>query len=106
MIAMNAQDAASPQLQLGDVLEIGSPDAPGYKYIAFPRANFIIKKGGIANYKRMKGCRVVVSSVTKKNDGTLQLKIKRADGKKFFNSHTSVRVDLKRALESGELMVF
>lgn len=105
ILSMNAQDAQTPLVQVGDVLEIGSPDAPRYKHIDFPRPNFIIKKGGIANYKRMRGKKVVVTSVQEKKDGTLQIKIKRADGGKFFNSHTLVSVDLKNALESGELNV-
>lgn len=102
---INAQDTNSSEVKVGDVLEIGLPDAPRYKHIDFPRPNFIIKKGGIANYKGVKGNKVVVTSVKEKKDGTLQVKIKRIDGRKFFNSHTVVSADLESALESGELSV-
>ena len=90
-------------MEVGDILEIGRPLAPVYKYIDFPRPNFIIKRGGIANYKRVEGNKVVVTSVKEKKDGSLQVKIKRADGMRFFGSHTIVSADLKDALETGEL---
>ncbi|QLG44953.1 hypothetical protein [Costertonia aggregata] len=102
-INTNAQDAKSLEVKVGDVYEIGRPNAPKYKHIDFPRPNFIIKKGGIANYKRVEGHKVVITSMKEKRDGTLQVKIKRADGKKFFNSHSVVSADFKNALKSGEL---
>ena len=73
------------------------------KDIDFPRANTIIKNGGIANYKKMEGVKVVVTAVKEKKDGTLQVKIKRTDGGRFFGIHTVVSADLRDALESGEL---
>ncbi|MCM4166609.1 hypothetical protein KCTC52924_03550 [Arenibacter antarcticus] len=102
---INAQEAKPSEVKVGDLLEIGRPDTPRYKHIDFPRPNFIIKKGGIANFKSVEGNKVVVTSVKQKKDGTLQVKIKRADGRRFFNSHTVVSADLKSALESGELSV-
>lgn len=105
-VSVNAQDneqTTSKEVQIGDVLEIGRPDAPNYKYIDFPRPNFIIKRGGIANYKRVEGNKVVVTSIKEKKDGTLKVKIKRTDGGRFFGSHPVVSADLENALESGEL---
>jgi protein involved in polysaccharide export with SLBB domain len=102
-ININAQDAKPSEIKVGDLLEIGRYDAPAYKHIDFPRANFIIKKGGIANYKSVEGNKVVITSVKEKKNGALQVKIKRADGRKFFNSHSVVSADLNSALESGEL---
>jgi ABC-type enterochelin transport system substrate-binding protein len=87
----------------GSVLQIGTLDTPRYKHIDFPRPNFIIKKGGIANYKKLEGVKVVVTAVNKKNDGTLQVQIQRTDGKRFFGNQSVVNADLKDALESGEL---
>lgn len=106
-LGLNATDTTfiGPQeVQVGDVLKLGHPDAPRYKYIHFPRPNFIVKKGGVANYKGLHGNKVVVTSVAKKKDGTLQVKIKRADGGRFFGSHREVSADLKGALETGELL--
>lgn len=102
-ININAQNAIPQDVKVGDVFEIGSPDAPQFKHIDFPRANFIIKKGGIADFKRVVGEKVVVTAVKEKKDGTVEVRIKKTDGKRFFNSHPVVKADLKNALESGEL---
>ena len=90
-------------VQVGDIFEIGKPESNTYKHINFPRANFIIKRGGIANYKRAEGEKVVVTAIKEKKDGTTLVKIKRTDGHRFFGSHTVVSVDFKEALASGEL---
>lgn len=101
--AQTNQNVEFQKVEVGDVFEIGRPEAPTYKHIDFPRANFIIKKGGIANYKTVEGNKVVVTSVKTAKDGTLKVKIKRTDGRKFFNSHTVVSADIQSALQSGEL---
>jgi len=103
---LNAQNTAfsdSKEVNVGEILEIGNPESSVYKHIDFPRANFIIKKGGIANYKNLEGYRVIVTSVIEKKDGTVTVKIKRADGQRFFGSHVVVSANLQDALESGEL---
>ncbi|WP_373519235.1 hypothetical protein [Pricia sp.] len=105
-LGLNAQEATelvTQEVQVGDTFQIGSsPDAAGFKHIDFPRLNFIVKRGGIANYKSVEGNKVEVTSVDKKN-GTVKVKIKRADGGRFFGSHTVVSADLNDALTSGEL---
>lgn len=103
---LNAQDnmtQVSSDVQIGDVFEIGTPKTSTYKHINFPRANFIIKRGGIANYKAAEGHKVVVTSIKEKKDGSTQVKIKRNDGGRFFGSHTVVAADFNKALTSGEL---
>jgi hypothetical protein len=102
---LNAQNNVdqTTAVKVGDVFEIGTPESNKYKHINFPRANFIIKRGGIANYKRVQGEEVVVTSVKEKKDGTTQIKIKRNDGGRFFGSHTVVAADFQDALASGEL---
>lgn len=106
-IGLNAQETshlATQEVRVGDTFQIGnSPDAAGFRHIDFPRLNFIVKRGGIANYKSVEGNKVEVTSVTEKKNGTVQVKIKRADGGRFFGSHTVVSADLNDALESGEL---
>jgi len=104
---LNAQDNTSVQtnVNVGDVFEIGKPESHKYKHIDFPRENFIIKRGGIANYRRVHGEKVVVTAVKEKKDGTTQIKIKRNDGGRFFGSHTVVTADYKNAIVSGELQV-
>jgi len=102
---VNAQKVNPQDVKVGDIMEIGKPDAPKFKHIDFPRANFIIKKGGIANYSTVVGNKVVITEMKEKKDGTVVVKIKKTDGKRFFNSHPVVKADLKDALESGELSV-
>ncbi len=103
---LNAQSGTNQEItdiKVGDILEIGKPETNTYKHINFPRANFIIKRGGIANYKRAEGEKVVVTAIKEKKDGTTQVKIKRTDGNRFFGSHTVVSADFKKAIASGEL---
>ncbi|NND63184.1 MAG: hypothetical protein HKN48_08320 [Flavobacteriaceae bacterium] len=102
----NAQETKDPllqEVQLGIEMEIGHPESSTYNYIEFPRPNFIIKRGGIANFNRVPGTKVVVVAFKEKKDGTRWVRLKRADGKRFFGSHPSVMADLNKALSSGEL---
>ena len=103
---LSAQDTVNQiatDVHVGDVYEIGEPATITFKHIDFPRANFIIKRGGIANYKSVVGNKVVIASVKEKRDGTSQVKIKRKDGGRFFGSHTVVAVDFAEAVKAGEL---
>ncbi|SDE49567.1 hypothetical protein SAMN05421636_105276 [Pricia antarctica] len=88
---------------VGAVFEIGEASAHYYKHIQFPRANFIIKRGGFANYQAMENIQVVVASLKVRKEGTAKVYLKRADGKRFFGSHLYVAANVKQALASGEL---
>ncbi len=101
--AQSVTDQVVSDVQVGDVFEIGKPQANRYEHIEFPRANFIIKRGGIANYKRAEGKMVVVTAINKKKDGTTEIKIKRKDGGRFFGSHKAVSANFDEALYTGEL---
>ncbi|KPM32000.1 Hypothetical protein I595_1648 [Croceitalea dokdonensis DOKDO 023] len=104
---LNAQDNVNvvPQdVEVGDVFEIGKPETNMYQHIKFPKPNFIIKKGGNANYKRVEGKKVVVTDVKERKDGTTRIKITPTDGGRFFETHSVVNADFLKALESGELM--
>ena len=101
--AQNTKQIVQEEVEVGDILQIGEPDASRFQHIDFPRPNFIIKKGGIANYKRVEGDKVVVTSIKETKDGTLEVQIKLANGGRFFRTHSVVTADLKNALESGEL---
>lgn len=98
-------NSIAPQntIEVGDVFEIGQPKVNSYKYINFPRANFIIKGGGVANFDSVKGEKVVITSLKEKKNGTTEVKIKRTDGGRFFGSLTTVTANLDKALASGEL---
>ena len=92
------------EVEVGDVFEIGRPVANQYQHIDFPRPNIIIKRGGRANYKSVEGKKVVVTSVKDKKDGSTQIKLKRADGGRFFGSHSTVAANFKDAIGAGELI--
>ncbi|WP_282143659.1 hypothetical protein [Cellulophaga baltica] len=105
---LNAQtytSETSVEVRVGDLFEIGKPKAKVYKHIDFPKANFIIKKGGIANYKNTEGELVVVTAIKEKKNGVTQVYISRKDGGRFFGSHAVVKADINQALSAGELRV-
>lgn len=99
--AMNLQ---AQEVTVGDTFEIGAPESPQYEHLEFPRANFIIKRGGIADFKSVKGNKVVVTDIKEKKNGTKLFVIKRTDGNRFFGSHWQVAANIEKALESGELL--
>ncbi|MBM1107642.1 hypothetical protein JQC67_15910 [Aurantibacter crassamenti] len=99
--ALNQKPA--DEVRVGDVFKIGSPQTQTFKHINFPRANFIIKRGGIANYKSVTGNLVEVTAIKEKKDGTTEVTLKRKDGSRFFGSHTAVEADIYEAVNSGEL---
>lgn len=63
---INSHESKPPEVKVGDVLEIGLPDAPIYKHIDLPRPNFDFKKSGVTNYKKVEGNKVVATSLIEK----------------------------------------
>ena len=101
---MYSQNSTS-EFNSGDVFKIGNAKHNNYKYINFPRANFIVKKGGIANYKNIKGEKVVITSIEEKSNGKRVATIKLVESRKFFNSHKYVTVNIDDAIKNKELLV-
>lgn len=91
------------EIQVNDVLVIQSPSGPDFKHIHFPRKNFIIKRGGIADMKQLAGKKVIVESISYKKDGSTLITLSRQDGMKFFRAFPTVTASLENALEAGEL---
>ncbi len=100
-VSISAQNK-NTDVNVGSVFTIGEVEQDNYKYINFPKANFVIKKGGIVNYNLIRGKKVEVTSVKKKEKGTLAT-IKLVSGKRFFGSHKYVTVYIDKAIESNEL---
>lgn len=96
--------AQSSNVKVGDTFTIGEAHNNNYKHISFPKANLIIKKGGIASYKNIKGAKVTVTSVEEKKDGRVIATIKLVSDKAFFNSHKYVTVDVAEAIREKELL--
>ncbi len=91
-------------MAVGDVFEIGMPEYNRFRHIRFLRPNFIIKGGGIADYKRVAGTKVVVLSAKDKKDGTTLVQIKREGGGRFFGNQTKVLANFDKAVLSKELL--
>lgn len=96
--------SSNASINIGDVFLINEVKNNNYKYINFPRPNFIIKKGGIANYKNIKGEKVEITTIKEKKDGDLVATIKLTSKKKFFNSHKYITVDINEAIRKKELL--
>ena len=101
---MYSQSSVS-DFNLGDVFLIGNANYNSYKHINFPRANFIIKKGGIVDYKNIKGEKVVITSLKENKNGKTIATIKLVEPRNFFNSHKYVTVNIAEAIKSKELLI-
>jgi hypothetical protein len=99
---VEAQNQTQP-VTVGDVLVINQTENQDFKSLDLPRANFIIKKGGIANYKSLIGNRVKVTAVETNDAGETTVILKREDGRKFFRSHPTISANIDEALKNGEL---
>ncbi len=96
--AIQAQD-----VQIGQELTIETPSDHEYRFIYFPRKNFIIKQGGIADLKMVRNLKVIVTDLEYREGTKTLVTLKRKDGGRFFNALFSVKADLDRALNAGEL---
>jgi len=94
----------STNFEVGDVFTIAEVEHNDYNHINFPRANFIIKKGGLPHYKNIKGAEVEVTSLREKKSGAVVATLQLSSKKSFFNSHKYVTVDLEKALRENELV--
>ena len=106
LLSLKAQtEPVEEEINVGAVLQIGKSVTYGYSHINFPRPNFIIKRGGILNYKNLWGEKVVVTEVYQNIKNETEITLERKNGKKFFRNYKSVKAKLVEALASGELMV-
>lgn len=104
VLGLNAQEA-KVNVKKGDILEIVKPSSSDFKYVLFPRKNFIIKRGGITSNQLVNGEEVVVTEVTKQKDGSTKVLIKQTDGGWFYKAIPSVAVRFEEAINSGEIKI-
>ena len=102
IFSTNGQET-NAKVKKGDLLEIIKPSGNEFKYINFPRKNFIIKRGGIASDQLVIGEEVMVTELTKEENGSTTIRIKKADGGRFYNAIPSVTVNFEEAVKSGEI---
>lgn len=91
--------AESSEIKVGDMFTIEKNTNVPFEHLHFPRANFIIKRGGVANYKGLDDVKVKVVKLLEDD----MVKLTSVSGKKFFNTYKYVKADLTKALEDGEL---
>ncbi|SKB83248.1 hypothetical protein SAMN05660776_0007 [Salegentibacter holothuriorum] len=103
-IQVEAQQQSHPVV-VGDVLVINQNGDQDFESLDLPKANFIIKKGGIANYKSLIGKRVEVAEVATNDVGETTVILKREDGGKFFRTHIFISANIDEALKNGELIL-
>lgn len=95
--------SAQEEVNVGDKYVIGNPTSSQYQFIKVPKDNFIIKKGGIADKKSLTDNVVVVKEVITDKKGNTLVVLERSNGKKFFNAYSTLKANLKSAVETGEL---
>lgn len=93
----------STEARIGETFKIAQMDESRFSHLNLPRANFIIKEGGIADYSKLAGTQVTVTEVRTNSRNETKVILKRKDGKKFFGSFPEIKADYKKALSSGQL---
>lgn len=91
------------ETKIGDQFIIGTPVHHSYAHIRFPRKNFIIKRGGIADIKQVSGVAVIVEAISYDGNGNTMVRLIRKDDGKFFRSYGHVNAALEKAIKKGEL---
>ena len=95
--------SAQGSVKVGDTFTIEEVAKDNYKYIKFPKANIVNKRGGVVDFNRLVGKTVEVTNVKEDKKGNTIATIKLASGKRFFKSHKYVKVNIDKALKSNEL---
>ncbi len=88
--------------EVGDILMVNAPNGTYYNHVYFPKLNFLVKRGKIANYKSVHNTMVIVKDVTDKN-GNLYITLSPKDGSKFFDYVSKVNANYYKSIASGEL---
>ncbi|WP_308992514.1 hypothetical protein QLS71_013775 [Mariniflexile litorale] len=89
--------------KVGDILIINAQTGSAYNHIDFPKLNFIVKRGGIANYNSVHGNHVVVKEVIVNENGMTQIVLERQDKSKFFGFLKQVEANFTKAIAAGEI---
>ncbi|WP_281541484.1 hypothetical protein [Maribacter aestuarii] len=92
-------------IKTGDLYVINKSNNQPFKNLFFPKPNFIIKRGGIANYKGLDGTIVKINRVYTSENNNLIVDLTPLGSKKFFNVYSNVEANLTKAMESKELQL-
>ena len=89
--------------EIGDRLLIQSPENTTYTAVNMPKLNFVVKKGGVANYKSVQNTLVEVVKISQNKEGENIVTLQRVDGAKILGLKKSVSANYDKALQLGEL---
>tara|TARA_R100000655_G_scaffold11802_1_gene27327 strand:+ start:659 stop:1030 length:372 start_codon:yes stop_codon:yes gene_type:complete len=89
--------------EIGDRLLIQSPENTTYTALNMPKLNFVVKKGGVANYKSVQNTLVEVVKISQNKKGESMVTLQRVDGAKILGLKKSVSANYHKALQLGEL---
>lgn len=89
--------------EVGDRLLIQSPENTTYTAVNMPKLNFVVKKGGVANYKSVQNILVEVVKISQNKEGENIVTLQRVDGAKILGLKKSVSANYDQALQIGEL---
>ena len=95
-------NASAQNLEVGMEYVLVLEDENKPNYLKFPSKREIIKRGAIADYQNLNGIIVVIDSI-ESNDQQSMVSLKRKDGKPFFRFFKTIKADIYKALEKGEL---
>jgi hypothetical protein len=95
--------SAQGSVKVGDTFTIGEVAKDQYKYIKFPKANIVNKRGGVVDFNRLVGKSVEVTAIKEDKKGNTIATIKLVSGKRFFKSHMYVKVQIDDAIKNKEL---
>ena len=76
--------------EIGDRLLIQSPENTTYTAVNMPKLNFVVKKGGVANYKSVQNTLVEVVKISQNKEGENIVTLQRVDGAKILGLKKSV----------------
>lgn len=89
--------------EVGDRLVIQAPENTTYSAVNMPKLNFVVKNGGVANYKSVQNTLVEVVKITLNKKGESIVTLQRVDGAKILGLKKSVSANYDKALQLGEL---
>lgn len=97
--------SANNNPKIGDLLTVKTPTAQGFNHVDFPKANILIKRGVVTNYKSVNNETVVIDKVETEANGSTTVILKKKDGSKFFGFLSSVKANYTEALNTRELVM-
>jgi hypothetical protein len=100
-----SKNEKTPNIKVGDTISLHQPVSGKYKYVKFPRENFVRKRGGISNLEAFNKSEVIVTKVKSTKDDRNKIKVKRINGKKFFNAYSTITIFFEDALGNGEINI-